>query len=309
MKIVVTGSLGYVSKPLTQKLLRNGHDVTVISSTYSRGEEISNCGANPAIGNMEDLNFISRTFDGADAVFCMLAPYGNFSDPKNDSDRILDRAQRIAQNYSKAITNSGATTVVYLSSIGADMKSGSGLIRVHSIGEYELSQLSHSIRIAFLRPAGYYKNLYLYADSIRNQNTIAANYGQDDRVVWVSNIDIADAIVSELESGGPGQHVRYVASDELRCSETAKILGNAIGNPGLTWNRIGDLEQLQALRFHGMNESIARSFVEMNASIRNGTFYADYDRNKPILGKVKMSNFSEDFAAFYAQNEQIGKDS
>jgi nucleoside-diphosphate-sugar epimerase len=31
MKIIVTGSTGNISKPLTQKLVAAGHDVTVIS--------------------------------------------------------------------------------------------------------------------------------------------------------------------------------------------------------------------------------------------------------------------------------------
>ena len=32
MKIVITGSLGHISKPLAEELLQNGHTVTVISS-------------------------------------------------------------------------------------------------------------------------------------------------------------------------------------------------------------------------------------------------------------------------------------
>ena len=36
MKIVVTGSLGHISKPLTETLVKNGHEVTVISSNPER---------------------------------------------------------------------------------------------------------------------------------------------------------------------------------------------------------------------------------------------------------------------------------
>ena len=32
MKIVVTGSLGHIGKPLTEELVQKGHSVTVISS-------------------------------------------------------------------------------------------------------------------------------------------------------------------------------------------------------------------------------------------------------------------------------------
>ncbi len=32
MKITITGSLGHISKPLTQELVQKGHSITVISS-------------------------------------------------------------------------------------------------------------------------------------------------------------------------------------------------------------------------------------------------------------------------------------
>ena len=41
MKIVVTNSLGNISKPLTQQLVQRGHSVTVISSKAERQKDIS----------------------------------------------------------------------------------------------------------------------------------------------------------------------------------------------------------------------------------------------------------------------------
>lgn len=40
MKIIITGSLGNISKPLTQKLVQEGHQVTVISSSDDKKAEI-----------------------------------------------------------------------------------------------------------------------------------------------------------------------------------------------------------------------------------------------------------------------------
>jgi NAD(P)H dehydrogenase (quinone) len=36
MKIIVTGSLGNISKPLTEKLVKAGHQVAVISRRHTR---------------------------------------------------------------------------------------------------------------------------------------------------------------------------------------------------------------------------------------------------------------------------------
>jgi uncharacterized protein YbjT (DUF2867 family) len=74
MKVVVTGSLGNISKPLTKELVKKGHRVTVISSNPEKQKEIEALGAIAAIGTLEDVDFLVSTFTGADAVYCMVPP-------------------------------------------------------------------------------------------------------------------------------------------------------------------------------------------------------------------------------------------
>jgi uncharacterized protein YbjT (DUF2867 family) len=301
MKIIVTGSLGYVSTPLIQKLIAKGHSVTVISSKAEKQAAIEAMGAKAAIGTMEDVDFLSDTFKGADAVYCMLAVIGNFSDPDNSASSVIQRANAVANNYVQAIERSGVKRVVYLSSIGADMKKDSGLIIIHHNAENSLNKLPSDVNISFMRPSGFYKNLFAFVYAIKNQGIIAASYGGDDLGIFVSAIDIADAIVEELESQVSGRKILYVASEELTCNEAAGILGATIGKPDLKWISISDDEQFNGYKAFGMNESVASEFVEMNASIHSGKFYEDYNRNKPTLGKVKMKDFAKEFAAVYHQ--------
>lgn len=301
MKIIVTGSLGYVSRPLIKELIKKGHSVTVVSSNAEKQKEIEAMGAKAAIGTMEDVDFLTNTFTGADAVYCMLAPYGNFGDPDNDANAVIKRADKAANNYVTAIEQTGVKRVVYLSSIGADMEKDSGLIIIHHNAEVTLNKLPADVNISFMRPSGFYKNLFAFVHSIRNQDIISASYGETDRNIFVSDIDIADAIVQEFESNDTGRKVIYVASEELTCNEAAGILGAAIGKPDLKWVTISDQEQFDGYKAFGMNDSLASRFAEMNASIHTGKFYKDYDRNKPVLGKVKMQDFAHEFAAVYHQ--------
>jgi uncharacterized protein YbjT (DUF2867 family) len=301
MKTVVTGSLGYVSTPLIKKLIEKGHLVTVVSSKAEKQAAIEAMGAKAAIGVMEDVDFLTNTFKGADAVYCMLALLGNFGDPNNTADSIIAGADAVANNYVQAIQRSGVKRVVYLSSIGADMKKESGLIIIHHNAENTLNDLPADVSISFLRPAGFYKNLLVYVNAIKGQGIIAARYGGDDLNIFVAATDIADAIGEELESQVTGRIIRYVASDELACNEAASVLGAAIGKPDLKWVSITDEQQLNGYKAHGMNESLALKFVEMNASIHEGKFYEDYNRHKPVLGKVKLEEFAKEFAAVYHQ--------
>ncbi len=65
MKIIVTGSLGHISKPLTEELVQKGHTVTVISSKPEKQAAIEALGATAAIGSVEDVSFLTTTFAGA----------------------------------------------------------------------------------------------------------------------------------------------------------------------------------------------------------------------------------------------------
>ncbi len=92
---------------------------------------------------------------------------------------------------------------------------------------------------------------------IRAQRFIAANYGADGKIPWVSPIDIAAAIAEETVIPLIGRKVRYVASEELTGNETASILGAAIGKPDLKWILITNEQTLSGLEAAGMNKQIA----------------------------------------------------
>ncbi|MGA9294019.1 MAG: NmrA family NAD(P)-binding protein [Ignavibacteriaceae bacterium] len=84
MKIVVTGSLGNISKPLTELLMRKGHSVSVISHNPERKKDIEALGAVAAIGTMEDFNFLTKAFKGAEAAYCMVSTGNSYFDQSFD---------------------------------------------------------------------------------------------------------------------------------------------------------------------------------------------------------------------------------
>ena len=294
MKIVVTGSLGHISRPLTQELTRRGHSITVVTSKPERKAEIEALKATAAIGNVEDADFLKTTFAGANLVYTMIPP-GNFMDANYD---VYARVKAMMESYRKAIEGAGIKRVVHLSSIGAHTDQGLGLLKLHYIAETTLKQLPADVHLTFMRPTGFYYNLLGYIPMIKTQGFIAANYGEDDRAIWVAPVDIAAAIVEEIENPSAGSPVvRYVASDELTCSDTARILGQAIGKPDLQWIRIPDQQMLDGLIAHGMKPDIAQGMVEMYAG--RGTLYEDYSRHRPVLGKIKMADFAKEFSTVY----------
>jgi uncharacterized protein YbjT (DUF2867 family) len=291
MRVIVTGSLGNIGKPLAQDLVRNGHDVTVISSNKDRQEDIESLGAKAAIGSLEDAGFLATTFAGADALFAMVPP--NYAAPDPIGHYIA-----IGNSYAQAIEESGIKRVVQLSSWAAHLSKGTGVI----VGSHKIEKIFNAIdgvSVTFLRPASFYNNLYHYTNMIKQAGFIATNYGEDDKVVMVSTRDIAAAAAEELVIIKDGKDIRYVASDERSCNEIAGILGAAIGKSDLKWLRFTDEQTQQAMQKNGIPENVAALLTELNAAIRTGIIREDYDLHQPVFGNVKLEEFAEEFAGAF----------
>ncbi|MBD2756717.1 NAD(P)H-binding protein [Spirosoma validum] len=300
MKIILTGSLGHISKPLTEELVQKGHAVTVVSSKPEKQSAIEALGATAAIGSLEDAEFLTTTFTGADAVYTMVPP-ANYFDHHLD---LLGYYRKIGHNYAKAIGQSGVRRVVNLSTFGAHLEAGEGsgiLLGAHDV-EQILNELSPDVAITHIRPTSFFYNLYAYAGMIKTEGVIAANYGADHTIPWVSPRDIAVAVAEEITTPSVGVNVRYVASEERTGDETASILGAAIGKPDLKWKLITDEQTLAGLVTIGMNPTIAADLVEMYGSLYNGVLAEDYYRHKPAtMGNVKLTDFAKEFAAAMGQ--------
>jgi uncharacterized protein YbjT (DUF2867 family) len=296
MKIVVTGSLGHISKPLTQILVQKGHSVTVISSKAERQQEIEALGAKAAIGTLEDVALLTETFTGADVVYVMTPPVPFF----NHSFDPEAYYRKLGNNYAQAILQSGVKHVVHLSSIGAHLDQGSGFIlySAHNVEEI-LKSLPDDVMITFLRPVGLYYNLFAFINAIKKQGVIATNYGADDQVLLVAPIDVATVAAEEITQRFQGRKIRYIASEEISCNEAADILGEAIGKPGLKWTIVSNQQYQEILETFGMASHLASDMVEMNAATHTGKLYEDYYRNRPTLGNVKLKDFAKTFAAVY----------
>jgi uncharacterized protein YbjT (DUF2867 family) len=298
MKIIVTGSLGHISKPLTAELVQKGHFITVISSNPERQEEIEAIGAAAAIGSLQDVEFLTKTFTGADAVYTMVPP-GNYLDPNLD---LLAYYTGLGSNYAQAIRDAGVKRVVNLSTIGGNLAEGNGILAAAHHVELILNELPGDVAITHMRPNSFYYNLLGYLPMIKSIGVIAANYGGDHIIPWVSPLDIAEAIAQELTTPFEGRKARSVASEDLSGNETARILGEAIGKPDLKWVVISNEETLNGLVSIGINPKIAAGLVEMYGALHSGLLAQDYYRNKPeVMGKVKMKDYAKDFAAAFNQ--------
>src|SRR6185312_9897247 len=104
---------------------------------------IASIGATAAVGSVTDAAFLTNAFTGADAVFAM-------TPPNLGGSNIIRNTTEAGQSFAEAIKKSGVKKVVMLSSIGADLPSGTGPIA----GLYNIEQLYNQldgVAVTFLR--------------------------------------------------------------------------------------------------------------------------------------------------------------
>ncbi|TSJ41021.1 NAD-dependent dehydratase [Mucilaginibacter corticis] len=324
MKIVLTGSMGHISKPLAVQLLAGGHEVTVISSKAERKKEIEALGAKALIGQMEDAEFIAGAFVGAEVVYCMEI-IGRHLMTGDDFtlEVMVDKVKKIVTNYKNAIEKNGIKKVIHLSSIGAHTNEGVGLLAFHFEAEKILGSLPPDVSVKFMRPVGFYYNLLDNAPMIKQlskgfvgafmalsnyglggllsgkRGVIVSNYGGKVMNLLVSPLDIATVIAEEMELPFSGRPIRYICSEELTCDEVAAKIGKAIGKPYLKWGTISDKMLKDTLVKYKLNPSIALGIVDMGASGRRGELYTDYYAHRPKLAPTKLESYLPEFVKAY----------
>ncbi len=295
MKLVITGSLGHISRTLVEKLTTAKHEVTVISSNADRKAEIDALGAKAAIGSVSDLAFITETFIGADAVYTMVPPTYSASDWKM-------HIAGIGKIYAQAIAASGVKYVVNLSSIGAHIPEGCGPVS----GLYHVEQALNSlegVNVKHLRPGFFFYNFFANLGMIKHMGIIGGNYGESAKLILADPGDIAEAAAEELNNlSFTGKSIRYIVSDELTTDDVAAVLGKAIGKSDLKWVNFTDADTLGGMLQNGVPDDVAKNYTEMGAAMRSGDMASEYNHNRPhTFGKSKFETFAPVFAEAYSQ--------
>ena len=292
MKITLTGSLGNISKPLAEILIKNGHDITIISSDPKRESDIEALGGKAAIGSVADIAFLTAAFKDADTIYTMVPPNWGVS---NYRQYIAETGK----NYLAAIKASGVKRVVNLSSIGAHLQEGTGPIAGLYDVEHTLNTLD-DVAVKHLRAGIFYINFFFDIPTIRNMGIMGSNYSSHTKLVMVHPKDIAAAAAQELQGSFEGRSHRYVVSDAHKVGDVVKILGASIDKPDLPWVQFSDEETFAGMTAAGMSAAIAGAYVEMGNAIGSEILFRDFEAHQPeVWGGTKLAGFVPEFAAVY----------
>lgn len=202
-------------------------------------------------------------------------------------------ADKLHENYARAIGINNIQHVINLSSIGVALAGTAPLTRYYDL-EKKLNEIP-GLNVVHLRPAMFYTNFYGSLEMVRQQGIIGHNLGGAVELLMTHPSDIAETAFGLLNPPSfSGHQIRYVISDIKSGNEIAAILSEAIDKP-LTWVEFPDDALLAGLMQKGFTRDTAETLVvAAGKAIREGLF-DEFKKHKASESR-KFADFAREFA-------------
>lgn len=200
--IVVTGASGNVGGELVRLLAAEGEQVIAFSRRPATFPE----GVRHSVGDLGDPATLKDAFDGADALFLLVAG--------QDPQAVLDAAAA-----------GGIQRVVLLSSQGAGTRPEA---YAHPAA-FERAVRDSGLEWTILRPGGFASNSLAWAEPVRAHATAAAPFG-DVALPVIDPVDIAEVAAAVLRQDGHGGRTYELTGPQaVTPRDRATAIGQAIG--------------------------------------------------------------------------------
>lgn len=288
--ITVMGATGKVGGEIARQLLGRGVAVRALGRSEAKLAELAGAGAQPVMGDAGDPDVLGRAFDAADAVFTML-PF----DPSEADYQAHQR--RLGEAIVTAVRRSGTRRVVALSSIGADVPAGTGVLTGLYGQEQRLRALG-GVDVQVLRPGSFYENFLAALPALQHEGAFTDVFPPDAPIPMIAVRDVAAAAVDALTtSHSAGYRVRELPGPaDLTYAEATRILGARLGLPG-TYVQLPAREAVEALAAYGFSPDAARQYVEMARAFETGLIRAREARDASGPGGTSFEDFAAELAA------------
>jgi uncharacterized protein YbjT (DUF2867 family) len=288
---VITGATGNTGGEIARKLLQSGKKVRAIARDKNRLSSLESLGAEIHQGTLDDPNFLTKTFEGATAVYAMIP-----TDVR--AENLFEYMDRIGASIYKALQESKVPYVVNLSSIGAELPSGTGPISGLHRQEERLNQLEANV--LHLRPTFFMENFFIDIPMIREMGIMGSPARPDVVLPMIATKDIGDVAADRLNRlDFKGKTVLdLLGPRDVGYAEAAKILGTAIGKPDLPYVQFSYEDAEKGMIQGGLTPDIASKYVEMYRAFNEGLV-------KPVPRKPEnntpttIEEFAKTFAAAY----------
>jgi uncharacterized protein YbjT (DUF2867 family) len=263
-KIVVLGATGTVGSKVSETLLNQGHQVTLIARHIEKLEKYRSLGAEIITGDITDVETLAKAFKNADSAFILLP-----DNVKAEHTRTYQR--KVTSTLLKAIENSGIKYIVNMSSLGSHMHEGNGIMAGTGEQEVRLNQLSE-VNVLHIRSAYFMENFIRTIGLVKNKGINGTAAAGDHAIPMVATQDVAEIIsghLANLDFQGKSVHA-VMGPRDYTYTEFTSLIGKAISQPGLPYIQIPVEQMKQTFLGNGFAEDFVDNLLEMATAIKTG---------------------------------------
>ncbi len=269
---VVVGATGNTGSAVVETLLNKKQAVRIVVRSADKGVAWKAKGADVAVASLDDVSALAQAFAGATGVYLMVPPNYGATAWLSDQQARMDRA-------AEAVAKSGVSHVVYLSSIGGQLPSGTGPIRAVHYGEGRLKGAVKHLTI--LRPPSFMENWAPVIGVVKAQGILPTFVAPQVKIPTISTRDIGRIGAEHLLSGGQGRTVVELAGpEEYSADQAAEALSTILGKKVVTQH--APLSAVVATyKSFGFSDEAAKLFEEMYTGFSKGVI--GYERPGSIV--------------------------
>jgi len=262
--ITILGATGNVGGKIADILVKKGERVRLVARSANRLRQHVSKNAEAFAGDALNAEFLAKAFKDSDAVFTLIPP-------KPKADRFMDHANKFGESIACALESANVKRVVNLSSVGADLPSGTGPIAGLHNQEERLNRIK-GLNVLHLRPGTFMENLLMNADLIRAKGIVGSAIRGDSKFPLIATKDIAAFAADCLvQKNFTGSSVRYLLGQrDLSMIEATEIIGRKINKPGLPYVMFPYEEAEKALIAGGLSPDVSRLYIEMTRAFNEG---------------------------------------
>ena len=265
-KIVILGATGTVGSKISENLLKEGRQVTVIARHAERLEKFRSMGAEIIAGDVNDVETLTNAFRNADSAFVIIP-----DNAKAENTRAYQR--QVTSNIIEAIEKSGIRYIVNMSSLGSHMHEGNGMMAGTGEQEVRLNQLT-DVNVLHIRSAYFMENFLRTIPLVKGKGINGTATDGDHSFPMVATKDVAKIAaghLANLDFTGKTVHA-VMGPGNYTMREFTTIVGKAIGNPDLPYVQIPVEQAKQIFMGNGFAEDFVDNLLGMALGIKEGIF-------------------------------------
>ncbi len=278
---VVAGVTGHTGKAVAEALLAKGAPLRVIVRSEEKGAAWKKRGAEVAVSSLEDAGALNRTLAGASGAYLLLPP--NYT-----ADDFLDAMRQTADALGWAARASNIAHVVFLSSVGAQLPSGTGPIQALRYAESALGPAARNLTL--LRPSYFMENWSEAVQGVLADGALHSFFPAGFAFPMIATADIGRIAADSLLAPASGRRILELEGpQDYSPEDIAAAFAAATRRP--VHVAVHPLEaMIPALTSAGLKPGIAALLAEMTGAIASGYVRREGGRCEFRRGTVRAED-------------------